>query len=270
MEWMLDPQIWIALTTLAALEIVLGIDNLVFISIVVGRLPAHQRPFARKFGLALACITRILLLISLAFLARMQSSLFVIFGQDISVRDLVLVGGGLFLLIKGTMEIHQAVEGGEEEYSVAGKAGTSFGMVIAQIAVIDIVFSLDSVITAVGMVDHIPVMIAAILIAVAIMIFAANPLGNFIDNHPTVKMLALSFLILVGMALIADGFDVHIPRGYLYFAMAFSTGVEALNLWSRRRQRRREEAVKPNLDMLSEDDFVHVEGDPPAPGARGR
>src|SRR5690606_38016692 len=140
------------------------------------------------------------------------------------------------------------------------KVVNSFGMVIAQIAVIDIVFSLDSVITAVGMVDHIPVMIAAILIAVAIMIFAANPLGNFIDNHPTVKMLALSFLILVGMALIADGFDVHIPRGYLYFAMAFSTGVEALNLWSRRRQRRREEAVKPNLDMLSEDDFVHVEG----------
>jgi len=258
MEWLFDPQIWIALLTLTALEIVLGIDNLVFISIIVGRLPREQRPFARKFGLALACISRILLLISLAFLARMQSSLFVIFEQDISIRDLVLIGGGLFLLIKGTMEIHQAVEGAhEEQQAVSGKVATSFGMIIAQIAVIDIVFSLDSVITAVGMVDHIPVMVAAILIAVAIMIFAANPLGNFIDNHPTVKMLALSFLILVGMALIADGLDVHIPRGYLYFAMAFSTGVEALNLWTRRKQRRREESmVKPNLDMLSDDDYV--------------
>jgi predicted tellurium resistance membrane protein TerC len=262
MEWLSDPQIWIALFTLSALEIVLGIDNLVFISIVVGRLPPEQRPFARKFGLALACITRILLLISLAFLARMEASLFSILGQEISIRDLVLIGGGLFLLIKGTMEIHQAVEGAHEspDSNVAGKAATSFGMVIAQIAVIDIVFSLDSVITAVGMVDHIPVMIAAILVAVAIMIFAANPLGNFIDNHPTVKMLALAFLILVGMALIADGLDVHIPRGYLYFAMAFSAGVEALNLWSKRKQRRREElSVKPNLDMLSDDDFVTVE-----------
>ena len=258
MEWLYDPQIWIALLTLTALEIVLGIDNLVFISIIVGRLPKERRPFARKFGLALACISRILLLISLAFLARMQSSLFVIFEQDISIRDLVLIGGGLFLLIKGTMEIHQAVEGAHEDNApVAGKVATSFGMVIAQIAVIDIVFSLDSVITAVGMVDHIPVMVAAILIAVAIMIFAANPLGNFIDNHPTVKMLALSFLILVGMALIADGLDVHIPRGYLYFAMAFSTGVESLNLWTRRKQRRRSELeLKPNLDMLSDEEFV--------------
>lgn len=257
MEWLFDPQIWIALITLAALEIVLGIDNLVFISIVVGRLPAKQRPFARKFGLALACITRILLLISLAYLARMEASLFEIFGQDISIRDLVLIGGGLFLLIKGTMEIHQAVESHNEEHGVSGKAAAGFGMVIAQIAVIDIVFSLDSVITAVGMVDHIPVMVAAILIAVAIMIFAANPLGNFIDTHPTVKMLALSFLILVGMALIADGLDVHIPRGYLYFAMAFSAGVESLNLWSKRKQRKREEqSVKPNLDMLSDDDYI--------------
>ena len=257
MEWLFDPQIWIALITLAALEIVLGIDNLVFISIVVGRLPPHQRPFARKFGLALACITRILLLISLAYLARMQASLFSILGQDISIRDLVLIGGGLFLLIKGTMEIHQAVEAREEEHTVSGKAAAGFAMIITQIAIIDIVFSLDSVITAVGMVDHIPVMVAAILIAVAIMIFAANPLGNFIDAHPTVKMLALSFLILVGMALIADGLDVHIPRGYLYFAMAFSAGVESLNLWSRRKQRRiEEEEMKPNLDMLSDDDYI--------------
>ncbi|MFB9066652.1 TerC family protein [Pseudofulvimonas gallinarii] len=258
-DWIFDPNIWIALFTLSALEIVLGVDNLVFISIVVGRLPADQRPFARKFGLALACVTRILLLISLAFLARMESTLFSAFGQEISIRDLVLIAGGLFLLIKGTMEIHAAVEGEEEQHdSAIGKAGTTFGMVIAQIAVIDIVFSLDSVITAVGMVDHIPVMVAAILLAVAIMIFAANPLGDFIDTHPTVKMLALSFLILVGMALIADGFDVHIPRGYLYFAMAFSAGVEALNLWSKRRQERkkRELTVHPNLDMLSDDDYV--------------
>jgi predicted tellurium resistance membrane protein TerC len=257
MEWLSDPQIWVALATLAALEIVLGIDNLVFISIIVGRLPPEQRPFARKFGLALACVSRIALLISLAFLARMETSLFHVFGQDFSIRDLVLIGGGLFLLIKGTMEIHQSVEGGHDTGSIGGKAAASFGMVIAQIAVIDIVFSLDSVITAVGMVDNIPVMVVAILIAVAIMIFAANPLGDFIDTHPTVKMLALSFLILVGMALIADGFDVHIPRGYLYFAMAFSAGVESLNIWtSRRSKRKQEQQVRPNLDMLSEDDLV--------------
>lgn len=262
-DWILDPNIWIALATLSALEIVLGVDNLVFISIVVGRLPPAQRPFARRFGLALACVTRILLLISLAFLARMQTALFSAFGQEISIRDLVLIGGGLFLLIKGTMEIHHAVEGVEDDPgSVVGKAATSMGMVITQIAIIDIVFSLDSVITAVGMVDHIPVMVAAILVAVAIMIFAANPLGDFIDSHPTVKMLALSFLILVGMALVADGFDLHIPRGYLYFAMAFSAGVEALNLWSRRRRERRKRGpeLHPNLDMLSDDDFV-VRGD---------
>ena len=276
-DWIFDPNIWIALLTLSALEIVLGVDNLVFISIVVGRLPPDQRPFARKFGLALACITRIMLLISLVFLARMEQTLFSAFGQEISIRDLVLIGGGLFLLIKGTMEIHQSVEGAEDDHSSAiGKAGSSFGMVIAQIAVIDIVFSLDSVITAVGMVDHIPVMVAAILIAVAIMILAANPLGNFIDNHPTVKMLALSFLILVGMALIADGMDVHIPRGYLYFAMAFSAGVEALNLWSRKRQERKlderkaaSETVHPNLDMLSEDDYVVRSGEQRA-GDRSR
>ena len=238
-DWLFSPEIWIALATLTTLEIVLGVDNLVFISIAVSKLSPEQRPFARKFGLALACITRILLLISLAFLARMQTDLFSLFGNPISIRDLVLIGGGLFLLVKGTMEIHDAMEGRGEDESIDTKPSAVFGYVIAQIAIIDIVFSLDSVITAVGMVDHIPVMVAAIIIAVAVMIFASNPLGNFIDKHPTIKMLALAFLILVGMALIADGLDYHIPRAYLYFAMAFSGGVETLNLLARRRQTRR-------------------------------
>jgi predicted tellurium resistance membrane protein TerC len=238
-DWIFSTEIWMALLTLTTLEIVLGVDNLVFISIAVSKLPPEQRPWARKFGLALACITRILLLISLAFLARMQTDLFTLFGNPISIRDLVLIGGGLFLLVKGTMEIHDAMEGRSEDESIDTKPSAVFGYVIAQIAIIDIVFSLDSVITAVGMVDHIPVMIAAILIAVGVMIFASNPLGNFIDKHPTIKMLALAFLILVGMALIADGLDYHIPRAYLYFAMAFSGGVETLNLLARRRQTRR-------------------------------
>jgi predicted tellurium resistance membrane protein TerC len=238
-DWIFSTEIWMALLTLTTLEIVLGVDNLVFISIAVSKLPPERRPWARKFGLALACITRILLLVSLAFLARMQNDLFTLFGNPISIRDLVLIGGGLFLLVKGTMEIHDAMEGRSEDESIDTKPSAVFGYVIAQIAIIDIVFSLDSVITAVGMVDHIPVMIAAIVIAVAVMIFASNPLGNFIDKHPTIKMLALAFLILVGMALIADGLEYHIPRAYLYFAMAFSGGVETLNLLARRKQARR-------------------------------
>ena len=239
MELLTDPQVWITLVTLSAIEIVLGIDNLVFISIAVSKLPPEQRPWARKFGLALACVTRILLLISLAFLARMQSDLFTVFGTAISIRDLVLIGGGLFLLVKGTMEIHDAMEGQGDDENIDTKPSAVFGYVIAQIAILDIVFSLDSVITAVGMVDHIPVMIAAIMIAVGVMIFASNPIGDFIDRHPTVKILALSFLILVGVALIADGLDFHIPRAYLYFAMGFSILVESLNMVARRRQGRR-------------------------------
>ena len=238
-DWIFNTEIWMALITLTTLEIVLGVDNLVFISIAVSKLPPDRRPWARKFGLALACITRILLLVSLAFLARMQTDLFTLFGNPISIRDLVLIGGGLFLLVKGTMEIHDAMEGRSEDESIDTKPSAVFGYVIAQIAIIDIVFSLDSVITAVGMVDHIPVMIAAIMIAVVLMIFASTPLGNFIDKHPTIKMLALAFLILVGMALIADGLDYHVPRAYLYFAMAFSGGVETLNLLARRKQTRR-------------------------------
>ena len=238
MEWLFSTELWVALLTLATLEIVLGIDNLVFISIAVSRLPPEQRPKARRFGLMLACVTRILLLLSLAFLASMQHNLFSLFGQDFSVRDLVLIGGGLFLLVKGTMEIHDSVEGREEEEDISTKPSAVFGYVIAQIAVIDIVFSLDSVITAVGMVDNRWVMVAAILMAVGVMLFAANPIGDFIDRHPTVKMLALTFIILVGVALVADGFEYHIDRKFLYFAMAFSAGVETLNILSQRKKRR--------------------------------
>jgi predicted tellurium resistance membrane protein TerC len=238
MEWMFSSEIWIALFTLAMLEIVLGVDNLVFISIAVSRLPPARRSRARRVGLAMACVTRILLLIFLVSLARLEYNVFSLFDTDFSVRDLVLIGGGLFLLVKGTMEIHDSVEGRGEEESIDTRPSAVFGYVIAQIAIIDIVFSLDSVITAVGMVNNVPVMIGAIVIAVAVMIFAANPIGDFIDRHPTVKMLALAFIILVGMALIADGFDIHIDRKLLYFAMAFSAGVEGLNILSRKRARR--------------------------------
>ena len=254
MDWLFDTEIWAALLTLTTLEIVLGVDNLVFISIAVGKLPPARRSSARRFGLALACITRIMLLVSLAWLARMSEPLFTLYGTNLSVRDLVLVGGGLFLLIKGTLEIHETVEGGSDDDSPSKrKASPRFGMVIAQIAIIDIVFSLDSVITAVGLVDQIPVMVAAIIVAVGVMLITSDPIGEFIDRHPTVKMLALSFLILVGVALIADGLDFHIPRAYLYFAMAFSGGVEAMNMLARGRQARKAErrAKKKDLDEES-------------------
>jgi predicted tellurium resistance membrane protein TerC len=241
MDWLFNSEIWIALFTLATLEIVLGVDNLVFISIAVSRLPPERRPAARRFGLMLACVTRILLLTSLALLARAQINLFSLFGQNFSVRDLVLIGGGLFLLVKGTMEIHDAVEGRGEDEDIDTRPSAVFGYVIAQIAVIDIVFSLDSVITAIGMVNHIGVMIAAIMVAVAVMIFASNIIGDFIDRHPTIKMLALAFIILVGVALIADGFEIHIERKLLYFAMAFSAGVESLNILAKQRARRHRE-----------------------------
>jgi predicted tellurium resistance membrane protein TerC len=217
--------------TLATLEIVLGIDNLVFLAIVTSRLPERDRPSARRYGIALACITRIMLLFSLSWLTRMTSDLFKIADIGFSVRDLVLILGGLFLVVKAVMEIANELKGVNEQSE--GKGAASYWGAIAQIAVIDIVFSLDSVITAVGMTagspNALPVMVAAILAAVAIMMFASNPVGDFIERHPTVKMLALAFLILVGGALMADGFEIHIPRGYLYVAMAFSAGVEALN-----------------------------------------
>ncbi len=239
MEFLLSSELWMALLALTTLEIVLGVDNLVFISIAVSRLPPAQRPRARRFGLGLACVTRIALLLSLAYLARMSTPLFVVLGNEVSIRDMVLIAGGLFLLVKGTMEIHDSMEGRGDEEDISTRPSPVFAMVIAQIAVIDIVFSLDSVITAVGMVNNIPVMVAAIVIAVAVMIFASNPVGDFIDAHPSLKMLALAFLILVGVALTADGMDYHIPRGYLYFAMAFSGAVEALNIASDARRRRK-------------------------------
>ncbi|MEI2456508.1 TerC family protein [Lysobacter firmicutimachus] len=234
-ELLTDPQVWITLITLSAIEIVLGIDNLVFISIAVSKLPFDQREKARKFGIAVACITRIALLLTLAWLAGLTSDLFHVFGQGISVRDLVLILGGAFLLVKGSMEIKDLIAGEDESEDVHTKPAASFMMVIAQIAVIDIVFSLDSVIAAVGMANHTPVMVAAILLAVGVMLLAAKPLGHFIDNNPTIKMLALAFIVLVGVYLIADGFEIHIPKGYIYGAMGFSALVECLNLWARRR-----------------------------------
>ncbi|MBS7456113.1 TerC family protein [Coralloluteibacterium stylophorae] len=233
MELLTSPEAWIALFTLATLEIVLGIDNLVFVSIAVSRLPPSRRDFARRFGIAVACLTRIGLLLTLAYLARMSEPLFLLFGQGISIRDLILILGGIFLVVKGALEIRSAIAG-EEDSAGEGKASAVFALVIAQIAVIDIVFSLDSVITAVGMVDQVPIMVGAILIAVTLMFFAANPLGHFIDANPTVKMLALAFIVLVGLVLVADGFGFHIPRPYVYVAMGFSGVVEVLNLMARR------------------------------------
>ena len=229
MEWLTDPEAWIALFTLAALEIVLGIDNIVFLSILVGRLPEEQRQRARLLGLGFAMVTRIGLLFSIAWLMTLQEPLFTLLGREISGRDLILIGGGLFLLWKSVNEIHGSLEGEEQDHAPAITA-SSFAAIIVQIALIDIIFSLDSVITAVGMVDHLPVMVIAIVAAVGVMMFASKPIGDFVDRHPTVKMLALSFLVLVGVALIAEGWHFHIPKGYIYFAMAFSVAVEMLNL----------------------------------------
>jgi len=239
MELLTDPQVWITLVTLSAIEIVLGIDNLVFISIAVSKLPPHQREVARKFGIAVACITRILLLLTLAWLAGLTADLFTLFGQGISVRDLVLILGGLFLLVKGTKEILELVKGEPDSEDVHTRPAVSFAGVIAQIAVIAIVFSLDSVIAAVGMANHTPVMVAAILLAVAVMLLAAKPLGQFIDNNPTIKMLALAFIVAVGAYLLLDGFELHIEKGYLYGAMGFSALVECLNLWAKKRSAQR-------------------------------
>ena len=240
LEMLADPQVWILLITLSSIEIVLGIDNLVFISIAVSRLPADKRERARKFGIAVACITRIALLLTLAYLAHMKDDLFTVFGRGISIRDLVLILGGVFLVVKGAMEIRDQVVGEDESADIDTKPLASFGMVIAQIAVIDIVFSLDSVIAAVGMADqYVPVMVAAILVAVAVMLLASRPLGHFIDNNPTIKMLALAFIVLIGVYLLADGLGIHISKGYIYGAMGFSAAVESLNLWAKRRARRR-------------------------------
>ena len=234
--WVSDPAIWASLITLMALEIVLGIDNLVFISILAGRLPEAQQSKARKVGLALALITRLLLLATLAWIVSLTQPFITIGKFDLSWRDLILIGGGLFLLYKATHEIHNEVEGDEEDKG-PGKTAASFMAVVTQIAIIDIIFSLDSVITAVGMADQLWVMVVAVIAAVIMMLVAADPLSNFIAAHPTVKMLALSFLLLIGVMLIAEGFHFHIPKGYVYFALGFSVLVEALNNWVQRRRR---------------------------------
>ena len=251
MEWLSNPEIWVAFLTLTALEIVLGIDNIIFISILVSRLPKAQQPKARFFGLALAMVTRILLLLSIAWVMRLTDVLFTVMDHGVSGRDLILFFGGLFLLFKSTMEIWHSVEGEAEEAGTTGgavKAG--FIGIILQIAVIDIVFSLDSVITAVGLVDNVPVMVAAIVIAIAVMMLAAGTISDFIDKNPTLKILALSFLIVVGTLLIAEAFGAHVPKGYIYFAMVFSLGVEILNIRMHKAMGRKlKQPVKLGKDM---------------------
>ena len=235
-EWITDPEAWVSLATLAALEIVLGVDNIIFISILVGRLPESQRQSGRIVGLGLAMITRILLLMSLAWMMKLTAPLFTVFNQEISGRDLILLIGGLFLIIKSSGEIKEAINH-QEHHESESKNKVSYLGVLIQIAVLDIVFSLDSVITAVGMASHLPVMIFAIIIAVGVMMFAAKPIGDFVDTHPTLKILALAFLILVGISLIAESLDIHIPKGYIYFAMGFSVVVEMINIRMRKRMK---------------------------------
>ncbi len=236
MEWITDPSAWVALITLAALEIVLGVDNIIFISILVARLPDRQRALARTLGLGAAMLTRIALLFSIAWVMSLTEPWFAIAGKDVSGRDLILLGGGLFLLWKSVHEIHNSLEGPGDEAGGAAIATATFGAVIAQIAVLDIVFSLDSVITAVGLVDEIEIMVIAIVAAVGVMLFAAKAIGDFVEAHPTIKMLALSFLVLVGVALVAEGWGFHIPKGYIYFSMAFAIIVEMLNMRVRKRE----------------------------------
>ena len=235
LDWISDPQAWIALATLTALEIVLGIDNIVFISILSDRLPREQQARARTIGLALAMFGRVALLLSIAWIMRLTTDLFAILGEGFSGRDLILIGGGLFLIGKSTFEIHEKMEFGSD-HPDAERIVASFTSVIVQILLLDIVFSLDSVITAVGMADHVEVMIAAIVIAVGVMMLSASAISAFIGRHPTIKMLALSFLLLIGVMLVAEGFDQHVPKGYIYTAMAFSLFVEMLNLRAGRRR----------------------------------
>ena len=228
MSWMTNPEIWIALVTLTVLEIVLGVDNVIFISILSGRLPKAEQPKARRLGLLGAMVTRIALLFSITWMMRLTAPLFAVFGREISGRDLILIAGGLFLLAKSTHEIHDKLEGEEGGRAVKGRV--SFANVIGQIMLLDVVFSLDSVITAVGMANHLAVMVAAVVLAVAVMMVSAEPISRFVDRHPTVRMLALAFLLLIGLALVADGLGQHIPKGYIYFAMGFSVFVEMINL----------------------------------------
>lgn len=234
-EWIASPEAWIALTTLVALEIVLGIDNIVFISILVGRLRPDQRDFARRLGIGFALLTRLALLFSLSWIIGLVEPWFTVLGEEISGRDVVLIVGGLFLLFKSTKEIHGTLEG--VEGTMEAKTVDSLMGTIIQIGILDIVFSLDSVITAVGLVDQLEIMVIAILISIVVMLLSARSIGEFIDAHPTLKMLALSFLMMIGLTLMVEGFDVHVPKGYIYFAMAFSIMVEVLNLKLRKKLR---------------------------------
>ncbi len=238
-EWIADPGIWASLATLTVLEIVLGIDNIVFISVIVGRLPPEKAKRARQVGLALALVFRVMFLVLLSWLIRLTTPLFTAFGHEFSWRDLILLAGGLFLLVKATLEIHKDVEGGEEGSQNA--AVVAFGAIVAQIVVFDLVFSIDSIITAIGIAEEVGVMIAAVIIAMAVMYVASGPIASFIHAHPTTKMLALSFLFMIGAALVADGLGFHIPRAYLYSAMAFSAVVELLNVIAKRNRARRKE-----------------------------
>jgi predicted tellurium resistance membrane protein TerC len=238
LELLTDPHAWAALVTLTVLEVVLGIDNIIFISILVRRLPENRKKLARQIGLGLALIFRIALLMTLTWVMGLTQPIFEILGHEVSWRDIILIGGGLFLLAKGVHEIHSEVEGNYEAHEPS-VAAASFSLAIAQLIVIDLIFSLDSIITAIGMAEHIEIMVTAVVIAIAVMYFASGPVSDFINRHPTTKMLALAFLLLIGVALIADGFEVHIPRGYIYFAMAFAAAVEAFNIMALRNKRRR-------------------------------
>ncbi|CAM2066638.1 TerC family protein [Sulfidibacter corallicola] len=230
MDWISDPQAWIALATLTVLEIVLGIDNIIFISILAGKLPKEQQKKARQLGLALALITRILLLFSISWLSKLTAELFSVFGHGVSGRDLILGAGGLFLLGKATVEIHEKIEGGAHKDQDAGKGTVTFGSVLIQVMMLDVVFSIDSVITAIGMADDLGVMVTAVIISVLFMLVFVNAVSDFVDRHPTVKVLALSFLLMIGLTLVGEGMGFHIPKGYVYFAMAFSVFVEMVNL----------------------------------------
>ena len=234
-EWIASPEAWIALGTLAALEIVLGIDNIIFLSILVARLPEKQRAFARRIGLGLAMFARLALLFSISWVMGLTDPWFSLLGNDISGRDVILIGGGLFLLAKSTQEIHHSLEGAQADPSAPKVVANNLMMVLIQIMILDLVFSLDSVITAVGLVNDIEIMAIAIIAAVLVMMFAAKSIGEFVDDHPSIKILALSFLIMVGTMLIVEGFDVHVPKGYIYFAMAFSVVVEMINIKMRKK-----------------------------------
>lgn len=246
-ELLSDPAVWASFLTLAVLEIVLGVDNVIFLSIVSQRLPPERRRRARFIGLMLALIMRVLLLLSIAWIIGLTEPFVTVLGFELSWRDVILIGGGLFLIYKGATEIFQDTEGDGGHHGAENVVYASFAAVIAQIVVLDLVFSLDSVITAVGIADHVPVMVAAIVVAIVVMMVAANPIADFIEGHPSTKMLALAFLVMVGMALVADGFHYHVERGFIYAAMVFAGAVEALNLWKQRRRRRAQEQADRGL-----------------------